>query len=273
MSPRVARADGWVRRGGAAGLALVDGDVHVWLADLDQPAWPLLRLADTLSPDERERAERLRFPRDQRRFTVARGVLRTLLAGYVHHEPAAVRLRYGPRGKPELATPSGGPPIRFNSSRSQGHALYAFARGRRVGVDLEALRAVPEAAAIAERWLPVRERDAVLATPPDRRDEAFLRSWTCTEAYVKALGVGLVDDLEDIGAPLTVATLPTRRVAGGDVGGSAGWSLEALPPVDGYVAALVVEAEDHRLRCWVLDAAGTAAVSPIRRGRRSRARR
>ena len=41
---------------------LTADDIHLWLADLDQPPTPLLELAAILTADEQERAARFRFP-------------------------------------------------------------------------------------------------------------------------------------------------------------------------------------------------------------------
>lgn len=237
----------------AARPRLGNGEVQVWRADLDRPAWPLPRLAATLAPDERRRAGRFIRARDQRRFVAARGLLRMLLAGYLGTAAETLALRDGRNRKPELGGPPAGPPMRFNYSRSQGRAVYGFTRGRRIGVDLEALRPVPEAEGIAQRWFTRREHSELLAVPAARRDEAFLRGWTRKEAYVKAVGDGLAHDVARIDVSLEEANLPALRAVDGDPDAAAGWSLPALPPIDGYLTALVVEGHDHRVVCWSLD--------------------
>ena len=59
------------------------GMVHVWRASLDVSEDRLRDLACTLAPDELDRAGRLRFARDRRRFIAARGMLRVLLSRYL----------------------------------------------------------------------------------------------------------------------------------------------------------------------------------------------
>ncbi len=235
-----------------ARLALGDDDVHVWRADLDRPARPLAQLARGLSADECLRADALVFPRDRRRFIAARGMLRLLLAAYLDCEPGAVALRVGRNGKPELGLDSGDPPIRFNYSRSQGGAVYAVTRGRRVGVDLEALRPIPEAEQIAKRWFSAREREALAAMPPQQREGAFLRCWTSKEAYAKAVGDGLSRGLERIEVSLSASEPPALRAIDGDPVEAAGWSLWLPPSTGGYAAALVVEAHGSSPDCWSL---------------------
>src|SRR5579859_3145658 len=77
-------------RGVHACLPLPATEVHLYPAWLDQPESVVAELHDVLSPDERARAARFRFERDRRRYTVGRGLLRRLLAGYVGIAPEDV---------------------------------------------------------------------------------------------------------------------------------------------------------------------------------------
>ena len=56
--------------------ALTVGEIQVWLADLGRPPKPLAELAAVLSVDERERAERFRFPEHRDRFVAHRHPVR-----------------------------------------------------------------------------------------------------------------------------------------------------------------------------------------------------
>ena len=61
--------------------------VHVWSADLDLDDARIAALGTTLDPAETARARRFHFERDRRRFTAARGILRTLLGRYLDVPP------------------------------------------------------------------------------------------------------------------------------------------------------------------------------------------
>jgi 4'-phosphopantetheinyl transferase len=59
-------------------------------------------------------------------------------------------------------------------------------------VDIEALRPVDEALALARKHYSAGELAACQSAPDTRaRDEAFLRVWTRKEACLKAVGLGL----------------------------------------------------------------------------------
>lgn len=215
---------------------LGSGDLHIWRGSLDAPAPQLLRLRSFVSREEEERAACFYLQRDRDRFVARRGLLRLLLGRYLGRCPEDVELKYGPNGKPELAGSLRAPALRFNVSHSRGTALFAFASSGSVGIDLEALRPVPEAEQIAEHFFSPRERAALKALPPAARLEAFLRCWTCKEAYLKATGEGLSRPLDQVEVELSShgpAELLTPD--------SASWTLREIFLGAGYVGTCVVE--------------------------------
>lgn len=237
--------------------ALGRAEVHVWRAALDLEPARVAVFAETLSPDERDRAARFHFDRDRVRFTVARGVLRAVLGGYLGLPAAALAFDYGAHGKPSLAAavaraPRGAPgaDLRFNVSHSAGVALCAVTRGREVGVDVEGLRADFATDEIAERFFSPAERAALRTLPPEARCAAFFACWTRKEAYIKARGLGLSLALDAFDVSLApgepAALLATRD----EPGATDRWLLRALDPGPGLAGAVVAEDRDWTLHCW-----------------------
>jgi 4'-phosphopantetheinyl transferase len=193
---------------------LAAGETHVWRVPLDGAAAAAALAA--LDAEERARAGRFRQPRDRERFAAARGGLRGILGAYRGAPAREIAFRYGEQGKPALA--AGTSPLRFNLSHSGELALVAVRLGEEVGVDVERLRPVPDAAHMVERFLPAAAGAAFRALPEAQRQRGFLRLWTRQEAYLKALGAGLSGRLDE---------LPGE-----------GWDLRDLEPASGYVAAV-----------------------------------
>src|SRR4029077_2455201 len=133
--------------------------------------------------------------RDRQRFAVAHGVLRLLLSRYLTLPPAELRFVAGPHGKPDLAEPLRDRALRFNLAHSGEVALFAFAEGREVGVDLELINTRTADPAIAERLSTPAEWSRIVAQPPAERSHMFARFWTLKEAYLKAVGIGLTHPL------------------------------------------------------------------------------
>src|SRR4051794_10491020 len=125
-------------------------EVHVWRIRLDRPAAEVARLHETLADEELARAARFHFAEHRRRFTVARGRLRSVLAAYLGCRPAEVGFRYGPHGKPALDGDAGD--LRFNLAHSDEGALLGVTRGRDVGVDLERVRPMKDLEQLARRY-------------------------------------------------------------------------------------------------------------------------
>lgn len=214
--------------------------VNLWRTWLDLPADDCARFFQTLSNDERERAEHFHFPSDRIRFVVGRGFLRALLARYVDIPPGDLCFRYGRFGKPVLAAaePQG---IQFNVSHSHGLAVYAVTRQRAVGIDVEYIRHIPDMEQVAERFFAASEVVALRSVAREKLAEAFFNCWTRKEAMVKACGDGLTMPLDSFTVSLAPGE-PARLLSSGSNGLAAScWQLEKLNLAPGYVGALAVE--------------------------------
>ena len=180
-------------------------------------------------------------------------MLRTILGRYLGRDPAQLRFRYGPSGKPVLYVESGSHSIRFNVSHTRDIALYAVTIGREIGVDIERIRVDFGTEDIAARFFSGREVAALGALPPPYRLEAFFTCWTRKEAYLKARGQGLSFPLDRF----TVSLAPGERAALlevlDDPKETARWSVRQLFPGADHVAALAVEGRDWHLKCLQWD--------------------
>jgi len=193
------------------------------------------RLAGVLSNDETARAARFRFVRDRRAFVVSRAALRLLLGAYLKAEPETLAFELGAHGKPHIA---GATRVHFNVSHSGGLALAAFATGCEIGVDVEAIRTLPDRDAVARRFFHAEEAADLAALPERERDGAFFSCWTRKEALLKASGAGLTAPLDRFRVNL-IAGEPARVLhVDGDTELAFRWNLHALPLDAGYAGAV-----------------------------------
>jgi 4'-phosphopantetheinyl transferase len=195
------------------------------VARLDPGPHEARAAALSLSQAERSRAARFRFERDRRRFIVARARLRELLAERLDVPPESIEFVYGSEGKPALAERFARSGWRFNVSHCAELAVYAFSRAGEVGIDVEAIRPVDEADAIAERFFTPEERYAFRSLKREERNTGFLRLWTRKESLAKGLGAGLAVLLEALDA-----SAPPR-----------GWRIQSFSPEPGFIGALAVQ--------------------------------
>ena len=229
-------------------LSLATGEVHVWRVELEQPDHLLEKFRETLEEHELHRADRFHFEKHRRHFVAGRGALRQLLAQYLDTKPEAFRLSYGAYGKPLLDGEHKDSRLRFNMSHSHEVALFAFAEDRELGVDVEHIRADFASEDIARRFFSRREVETFNTLPQHDQVAAFFRCWTRKEAFIKVIGLGLSQPLDQFDVTL-VAEQPAALlwVSGDD---ASRWSLYDLEVGGDYAGALAVEGQVSRIRCW-----------------------
>jgi 4'-phosphopantetheinyl transferase len=247
----------------AAGLTPAAGEVHVWRADLD--ALSVLDFKPMLDETERTRAAAFVFTGDRQRFTVARGLLRSILARYLGGEGSSVPLAMTANGRPVLAGNAAGI-LSFSASRSGGVALFALTTGGEVGVDVERMRPGPVDDALAGRVLSGAEMAGLQTLPAAVRDRAFFVLWTRKEAYAKArgLGVGLALDR------FTVSVGEPAGLLAAEDDDPGRWTLVDVDAGPGYAAALAVEGRLERVSrfTWPALSAEPAPRGSLRPGSR-----
>jgi 4'-phosphopantetheinyl transferase len=162
------------------------GSARLWLVDLDAGSEPDGWAC--LDPDEQARAARFVFAHDRRRYVAAHSALRRLLAGHTGRALNEIRYVQGEFGKPRLTPASG---CVFNLSHSEDVGLIGVSDSDELGVDVEVLRPVPDATALALHNFTAAEQATLSAAQAPDRDLVFFWGWTRKEACLKAIGSGL----------------------------------------------------------------------------------
>ena len=231
-------------------LTITPHEVHVWRASLDWDSTAVLPFVETLAGDELARAERFHSAVHRNRYIAARGILRTLLSRYLGTPPGDLTFTQNVHGKPALAPGREALNLRFNLSHSQDLALFAFAVGREVGVDVEFVRSSANEDRLAERFFSPDEVAALRALPQDAQREGFFRCWTRKEAYIKARGAGLSMGLATFTVPLSAYAGTLLPIACDDDSQTGRWWLCPLEPGPGCAGAVAAEGSDWRLALW-----------------------
>lgn len=229
----------WEQEHGSDMAAPESDEVHVWFRSLAATPAEIARLTTLLSSEERARAARFYSERLQSDFITGRGTLRLLLAGYEHLAPEKLAFEYSSFGKPSLIASDRF--LSFNLSHSGEVVIYAFAVGRRIGVDVEKFRCDFDVGKIGKRFFSSAEQSALEDLPAAQRYEAFFRCWSRKEAFIKALGEGLSHPLHRFDVSLQPgnknALLQTRP----DPKEATRWMLCDLALNPEYAAALALE--------------------------------
>ena len=188
-----------------------------------------------LSAEERARANRFRFERDRTRYINAHGVMREILGSYIGVDAASLQIARAENGKPCLDDQYRAD-MQFNLSHSGWYGIVAVSFGRRVGVDVEALRADFRWSEVANRYFSRREIAWLRTLPAGEALRWFFRLWVAKEAVLKASGMGLSVALREVEPP--------RGEPGSAVAHGGPFWVSELAVADGYVAALAVSGGD-----------------------------
>jgi len=213
-----------------------EGEVHTWFMDLSELARPLRGVLDGhvgVHDPTPFTAGQLRFAR--------RFYLRLLLGAYLGLPGKEVQINRSVRGKPVLDATAHPQVLHFSMAKSEDRLLVGFATSCHVGVDLEPThRKAHHPLGVARRYFSPAESAALAALGRAELDSAFLRTWACKEAVVKASGEGIANQL----CRFTVETHPARPVKVLDFDGKAAddWSLSVLCPDSNFLGAVSARA-------------------------------
>ncbi len=123
-------------------------------------------------------------------FLVSRWLIRHALAAVSGREARHCRPA---DGRPDnSAEPRG---WRLSLSHSGGMAGCAVSHGAAIGLDIEPLTRRPQWKELVKRWFSPQEQAWLLSADDP---EAFLRVWTLKEAWLKATGRGIADNLQTL---------------------------------------------------------------------------
>lgn len=151
-----------------------------------------------LTNDDRIEFQGIAHPGARGRSLVTRGALRLALSEYVGGAlaPADWSFTRDDNGRPILAgeTARRFRYLDFSCSHTPWMSVVAISDSGRIGVDIEACQCGYDDG-LAMHFLSARERCQVRALPEEARSAVFARLWSLKEAYVKALGSGISEDL------------------------------------------------------------------------------
>ena len=227
----------------------LENNIHVWWlfhpaattpgAGEQQAGW-----WDWLSVDELDRANRFQFSHHAEEWVANRARLRMLLGHYLQQDSARIEFTYDPAGKPCVANNDAG--LQFNLSHTEGLAVVAVAQGSRVGVDVERSDANCDAMDLARFAFSPGEVACLCALPGVcEQQAAFLRLWTCKEAFLKGLGDGLSRSMSDFSVAFAQQG-PILSECSWDPSCRDRWQLSSLRAPHGYIASLAIESSKHR---------------------------
>lgn len=213
------------------------GDVvHIWHLDFNQ-------LSNPLNPDRATPSSKLSVfhHRASRRF-----YLRLLLGAYLGLPGKDIHITRRIKGRPELDSAQSKGELDFSVARSDGCYLIGISSGATIGVDLEiAARRSGKPLALARRFFSDAETAALSLMDEDELHRAFMHTWACKEAMVKATGMGIANQLCRFTVDVNPDTPPSVLDMPDD--DHTAWRLAMAEPTHGAIAVIAVRQKTVQL--------------------------
>lgn len=215
--------------------------VHLWHLDFNQ-------LSNPLNSEEGVQSSELSVfqQRATRRF-----YLRLLLGAYLGLPGKDIHIARRIKGRPELATAQSNGKLDFSVARSNGYYLIGISSGATIGVDLEiAARRSGKPLALARRYFSKAETAALSLLEEEELHRAFMHTWACKEAIVKASGMGIANQLCRFTVDINPENPPSVLEMADD--DHTAWKLAMAEPVHGAIAAIAVRRQAVQLEGFSL---------------------
>ena len=152
----------------------------------------LQEMFTVLTPDEIAYANRIRSSSIQKKTWISCHVtLRIMLANLLGLNPADVQIKKNKFGRPFLANST----LFFSLSHTNSSYLLGFSSIGKIGVDIEKLSGEEDLDELIEYAFSKEEVDFC---KNGNSHDRFLETWTLKEAFLKATGVGLADELKTV---------------------------------------------------------------------------
>lgn len=225
-------------------LSLTAAEVHIWTAHVPRSVGS--DLEGMLSGVEQKRANRFRFNKHRSAYVFAHAVLRDVLSRYLQCTAREIQFGENAFGKPFIADQNNAKIPEFNLSHAGLVVLVAISRNRRIGIDVEEIRALNDFQSIARRHFTRREYAYIFDQPIEDRNREFFRCWTRKEAYTKATGKGLSIPLDSFDTLLGPGQPVDSWICVVD-GHGRKWFLKDIEAPRNYMAAIAVEDGIDRL--------------------------
>ncbi|BDQ02806.1 MAG: hypothetical protein KatS3mg037_1381 [Ignavibacterium sp.] len=179
-------------------MILENSEIHIHLINISKLRNDIQNFNGILSDEEKEKSGKYKFARDRERAIVTYFFRRKILSEYTGLSPENLSFKIGKSGKPYIDN-QGLTYLKFNYSHSGDLIVYALNRDAEIGVDIELVEEFPDLNSLVKNYFSHNEQKAFLSlTTLKDKLNFFYKIWTRKEAFVKALGTGLNDDLGKI---------------------------------------------------------------------------
>jgi 4'-phosphopantetheinyl transferase len=215
--------------------------VDIWFEPLHNCEYCFSNFWDSLGFDERARAQRFVKRVDRKRFIISHGMLRLILASYLHLPPDKIVFATQSQGKPFVVADRSDN-LKFNLSHSDSYMLLGVSSDVEIGVDVEKWAYNVDYEGVLDLCFSESERRFWQELSVDKRQAFFYRQWVRKESFTKAVGLGLGLDVSLVETSLKGASRFRSLPVGFGLPGS--WSLTDLELPHGLSGAITAQSRN-----------------------------
>lgn len=183
--------------GSMSSTNLPSHSIQIWHCEVRSGIdWDSLTgLKKLLSPTEQTLIPSFSHAPQKFEFIISKALLRNRLSFYLQQTPSEISIITEEKGRPKLEVDSN---LRFNVSHSKGLISCAFSNAPELGIDIENLTRNADYGSLASDVFSPKELQTLTSYSKTNQPEVFFKIWTLKEAYLKALGTGVVDQIKEI---------------------------------------------------------------------------
>ena len=170
-----------------------ENDLEVYFSETKDLLPIYGNLKKYISVHEQSRAEKYHFEEDRQTYICCHAFLRLILSTRLQVQPSDICFIKGKKNKPRLK----GNPVYFNISHTRNAFAIAVSKTSYVGIDVENVNRKLEFKSMANNIFNSKERSYISESCEDARKRFFLL-WTRKEAFLKAIGLGIITNLKQI---------------------------------------------------------------------------
>ncbi|MEK7548615.1 MAG: hypothetical protein AAB499_01805 [Patescibacteria group bacterium] len=166
--------------------------LNIWLANINEPGTIAHKLRQYIVKEDWLEANVHWTKSSRNQFLASRAVFREIVSRYLKtKQPKLANKESIGTYVPSLGKTNG---LYFSIAHSDKKMLVAISRTRRIGVDVERIRSIPNLGELCSR-LGINTKNSFDNQPTCRKLLLLLQFWTDIEAIAKSKGIGVFKEL------------------------------------------------------------------------------
>ncbi len=176
-------------------ITLAKNRVDLWLVPIDpnhSDKYSQSEITNTFSKRELVRYHKFKVAGKRDEFLASRILLRHLLTLYTDHSPTHIQAIPDEMGRPYWFSGTEKLTLYFSLSHTKGMVCCTVSNTEKTGCDIEQVRPRKYERDLTRKVFSEKEQSFYQSLSPKEQREFFYKSWTLKEAFVKAIGKGLL---------------------------------------------------------------------------------